>query len=242
MKLALALITATLLAAPTANAKNWRHRQVDHDATKRVLLIGDSITVGQGASNRNRTSYAAILRNKLPSLEIVNAGCGGATSADIVRQTPGPAWACSMHGTLWPSKIAPELPADVVIIAVGSNDVWGAWEDALIEPEVYEENLRTTIGMLDGGPVILLTPPKWKGARSSVVLDERLRAYREAIYRIASDTLWVEVVDVYALLEPEDFEWIWWRAWGRGVHPNDSGHAKIAAALNRVISALFSKR
>ena len=241
--LAAAIVLLLLLTATPAEARWWHHhrqpvRPPVCEDTARVLLIGDSITEGGGASDLASTSWAAILEANLPGHEILNAGCGGATSSDLVGMVPGAARLC-LAGTQWLSMVEPRLPADVAIIAFGTNDSVGLSEPAPIEPWLYEQNIRDAVGLL-GGPVILMTPPKWRGARDAVNADYRLRAYTDALHRIAEDTLWVEVVDVYSLLEPDDFKWFWWLFWRlRDIHPNDSGHAKIAVALEPVILALL---
>jgi acyl-CoA thioesterase I len=91
--------------------------------TKRVLVLGDSITAGYGLDPDQ--AYPAILQEKIDaaalSYTVVNAGVSGDTSAGGLRRIN---WALGQKG------------ADVLVIALGGNDGLRG-----ISPAETEQNL-----------------------------------------------------------------------------------------------------
>jgi lysophospholipase L1-like esterase len=193
----------------------------------RVLLIGDSITAGM-VSEPKGAPWAELLAGALgPDFEVIVAGCGGSTS---VQWLPGAAEnGCSRRvgregSNLYDAFVAPALPADVAVIALGTNDFLG-YGHTRVELREYDAALRELVAVLRAGGVrrvVLMKPPPVYHRRRAF---ERLLAAGARIDGICGS---VEGAvcgpDLMRLLPRSDFE--------RGnVHPNGAGHARIAEAL-----------
>jgi lysophospholipase L1-like esterase len=189
----------------------------------RVVLLGDSITSG-ASSEPKGPGYAALLPELLgPGFEIVNVACAGSSSLDW---QPGahPAHCADAGGVIhmYETRARPALPADVVTILLGTNDLMGAFELGPVEPDDFRNALRTLAEALhaDGArEVVLMSPPFMYGAVG------RLTGYRSGIQELCREMPFVRCgPDLAVILNGKDFELM-------EVHPNASGHAKIAAAL-----------
>lgn len=205
-------------------------------AEPKMLFLGDSITQGGGATDPAAGGFVALIAERFTEFEVVNAGCGGSTVRDWTIDGPTPA--CTIFGA-WTVLAEPELPAAITHILLGTNDTLGFFEffpdgsmGNFVAPEEYEIRLRALVDRAPG-LVLLSTPPRNLGALSGPV-DDRLRAYRDAVLAIADESRRVALgVDVYALLDPaSDFA---------DAHPNDRGHARIADELERRILALLPR-
>jgi len=206
-----------------------------------LLLIGDSITEGcvSGPTGTDCTCdqglcYAGRLNTHLGGdYHTVNAGVGGSTTSNwaseavqtpyvLVGGTPTP---------IFEGVAVPNLPADVVLIMLGTNDAFGWFEPSPIYPDLYLENLDamvTRILDLGAGQIVLVKPPPL------LAFDEtgqnRLRSYGPEIDRLCA--LMTNVVcgpDLTSLLTPDDFE-------SDDPHPNAAGHDKIAWAVSETIA------
>jgi acyl-CoA thioesterase-1 len=106
--------------APVAPARS------DASQVPRIVVLGDSLTAGLGLDPRD--AYPAVLQRMLTdhgySLEVVNAGVSGDTSADGLRRLD---W--SLDGTV-----------QVLILALGANDGLRG-----LPPSQMKENLQRII-------------------------------------------------------------------------------------------------
>src|SRR5262249_47314510 len=119
------------------------------------------------------------------------------------------------------------LPADVATILLGTNDL--RIRDA-VEPDDYRDALRTLAERLhaDGArEVVLISPPM------GFPVAARLAGYRVRLRELCREQPYlhcgpdlVEVLDPTADFQPRD------------VHPNASGHEKIASALATTLRGL----
>lgn len=93
---------------------------------KSVLCFGDSLTWGSRPDGGGRHSYADrwpnVLRAGLDDVEVIADGLRGRTTAMDQHASPG-----NMNGAaLLPSLLHSNAPLDLVLIALGANDVyWG---------------------------------------------------------------------------------------------------------------------
>jgi lysophospholipase L1-like esterase len=197
----------------------------------RVVVLGDSITAGI-SSKPNGPGYADLLRAQLgPEFEVVSLGCSGSTTRDW--QPDAPPSTCRGPGEpmhLYASARA-LLPADVVTILLGTNDLRVI--DA-VEPDEYRDALRTLAERLhaDGArEVVLISPP------ISVSTAARLAGYRVRLRDLCAEKPYLHCgPDLVVVLDPvADFQ-------ARDVHPNKSGHEKIAAALAETLRGLTAPR
>lgn len=201
----------------------------------RVVLVGDSITAGMSSEPKG-PGYAELLPGLLgPGFEIVNVGCGGASTLDW--QPDAPAAFCPSVGRtvrFYETRARPALPADVATILLGTNDARGALEPEPVEPEAYRDALRALAEALhaDGARVVVLIAPPF-----SMKGRVRLAGYRPQIRALCEEHPFLRCgPDLAELLDPTtDFE-------PNDVHPNASGHAKIAAALAESLRSLNAPR
>jgi len=226
MRWPLLLLLLVFLAAPLGGAAA---------APLRLLLVGDSITAGVVAGEGD--PYAVQLAGQLgPAWDVANAGCGGASSLDWVPDA-GAAF-CGSQGiptpNLYTARAAPELPADVATILLGTNDALGFFEPEPVDPADYGDALaELAFGLLADGAshVLLLTPPP----QFDPFADFRLAGYRDAVLALCggADPGIVCGPDLFTLLDASDFD-------AGNVHPRLSGHTKIADALHAGVTALVA--
>lgn len=195
-----------------------------------VVLLGDSITQGQ-TSEPSGPPFAALLADSLGAgFDVINIGCGGASSRDWSPSAgdstcgglPNPL----LLAPLYPSLAKPNLPADLVVVMLGTNDAIGLFEPAPLTSEEYRAALEElAMGLLhDGaGRVLLATPPP-----DFVVpyTEFTLIAYAGQVLDLcgAPGDAILCGPDVFNLLQFEDFA-------SGDIHPNGAGHAKIADAM-----------
>jgi len=194
----------------------------------RVVLLGDSITEGKA---RAGAPYADLLVEQLgPSYELVNIGVGGTSARDWAPRRPP----MRREGTAiarpspFRERAIPALPADVVTVLLGTNDARGFYEPRPVSTAEFRAALEAIIESLlehDANTVMLMTAPP----RFRPVLDERLAEYREVVIALCAAR--AEVVrgpDLFKLLDDSHFN-------DGDAHPNDAGHALIAAELARAL-------
>jgi len=194
--------------------------------TIRILAIGSSSTWGIGASSR-RKAYPAILRGILEAAlkgskaEIINRGVSGEiakTTAERLR-----------------TAVALDKP-DVVLWQVGTNDAL-----ARVDPDEFEETVRTTISWLkasDIDPVLVGLQYAPKFAR-----DDSYFAIREALKKVAAteNVLYVRRYDAMQFIarHTSDSDLMS----GDDLHLNDLGYECMAEHVARaVIANLFVRR
>ncbi len=180
----------------------------------RVACVGDSVTLGTGATNRALYAYPAVLQNTLgDDYEVVNFGRGGALASDSVafpyRQT------YNYNKSL-------EFEPDVVIIAIGVNDMqsgyYGTALDYLAEeyPEFIDGYQR-----LDSRPIVYLASVH--NVQSGWPTD-----YLDALYDIqrqAARDAGVGFIDERTL----GARWNDASYFSDNVHPNNAGYVQLAA-------------
>jgi len=204
------------------------------EGSQHVLLIGDSITWGM-VSGEPGPPYAEVLAELLgPGYEVIDAGCGGATSLDWTLSQPDVI--CGgvgvLEGGLYEERARPYLPVDIATVLLGTNDAVGFFEPVPIEVPVYAAAMNEIVWNLLADRarwVILMTAPDHDWADPAAVA--RLAGYRDEIRALcASHPRVVCGPDLYELLDLElDFA-------PGDVHPNATGHARIASELARTIT------
>ena len=208
-----------------------------------VACVGDSITWGSGASNRNISSYPAILQSTLGHERFIveNFGLGSST---MLKATNKSYWDSSEFQSALHSN------PDIVIIQLGTNDAksW-FWNEADYIRDYTEmiwkfQNLSTE-------PLVFVSipPPMYlpsHGIRQDIVND----ALPRVITAISAST-GARLIDVYNALGGKelskkkdflipgeeirtsvDFET---NKANDGCHPNDLGYADISNEVASVI-------
>jgi len=198
----------------------------------RVVLLGDSITWGL-VSGKEGPSFAALLEEALgQSVELRNVACGGLTVALwLADAKPAFCHGEALAPNLFQVRLLPLLPADVVVVLLGTNDSIGL--GGRIEPEEYGRRMRRLTGQLvehGAGRVLLLAPPFINNSAKASV---RLLAYGKQVAAICAEREGVVCgPDLFELLEAHDFA-------ANDPHPNRRGHAKIATALEAQLRPLI---
>jgi acyl-CoA thioesterase-1 len=171
----------------------------------RVLALGDSLTEGYGVAQSQ--AYPALLQASLhqagyPSVQVLNAGIGGSTSASAVSRIR------------WHLRAKPDL----VILALGANDMLRG-----IPARTCEHNLEQALELLRDQKIPVLLA----GMRVPPNYGARYRKEFEAIYprlekkfRIPRIPFLLEGVAGAREMNQED-----------GIHPNERGHAAIARVV-----------
>ena len=196
-------------------------QDADPSEPVRYLALGDSYTIGTGASGPG-TAFPSRLRSRLEeyagrAVEVVNAAANGYTTADVVRdQLP----------------LLERVRPDLVSVLVGANDVALGWS-----LDDYQRGMRTIyagVARAVGRPaaVLAVSIPDWSvtPAGRGLGLPDELRTRIEtcnAIAQLEARTrgfLWADVSEVS-------------RAFGReglsedGLHPDDRQYEAWAEAI-----------
>lgn len=203
----------------------------------KVGFIGDSITVGVCASSPV-SSYTAQLQSLLGGNYIVsNFGNSGKT---LLKKTRSPYW----NTQSW--RLARNDVDDVYVIMLGTNDAkteyWypcigpdGVSECSWISGDNFIADLVEMIARLrdqsGAASVFVVAPPRLflapEGTLNQTVINVVLPALLPQI-AAANDARYVAFTNALASFNDTC----------DGIHPNDSGYAKIAAVMHRQLLAL----
>jgi lysophospholipase L1-like esterase len=221
-----------LIAAVFATSTSRPHF-VDRypDAAIRIVAFGDSITAGERDGVTRDQTFVSDVETELRAggLDV------GIRNAGIVMQSTDDAM------TRYQRDVIGAKPR-VVMIMFGSNDsfIEGGMTKERVSLDRYRRNLESMIERAKAAGIrpILMTPPRW-GLRPLNGLGEnpnpRLEPYVQACRDIAADQA-VPLVDHYA-------DWKAAEENGQpiaglttdGLHPNPTGHARMAALLLPVL-------
>jgi len=195
-----------------------------------IVLIGDSIT--KGRVEGGGLSFADQLQALRPQDQIRNAGCPGSTTRDWVRP-PIEVRSCTLAGA-YPLIAKPLMPADVAIIMLGANDATGYYEPDPVEPPEYRENLEqlVRVALSDAKRVVLLTPTL--DPRATGEVRRRLVGYRSAVLETCQTSDCVSCGPDLQRTVSGPAEGL------SGLHPDESGHRRIAQQLDAFLTRLFA--
>jgi len=217
------LVAAVLLLVGVAPAL-WATRT-------RLVVLGDSHVEGLQSSPQG-SSFVEVLREELGwSYEVVAAGCPGSTTHDWTHD--GPSLGCSLRNA-YPELGRPHLPAEIVVILLGTNDAVGYGEERPFTPQVYAQTMQELVRRVrrDGGRRILLLgpPPNPRAWRRGA---QRLQQYPKALAALAE-----QEPNVYMGPDLQEFINFEEHFEGRRVHMNAAGHRLIGERLALAVRAL----
>jgi lysophospholipase L1-like esterase len=184
-------------------------------AQPRWLAYGDSITEGWGASTPGRSWLATAAR--CLGLEAVNFGYAG-----------------SGRGELVVAEAMTAVPADVITLAFGTN----CWGMIAFSEDLLEATVRAFVATVRAGhprtPVILVSPVVRPDAettpnRLGATLAGLRAAYERAALSLGASDPSITLVRGRELVEADQL--------ADGIHPDDAGHAALAAAVGTAVSA-----
>lgn len=180
--------------------------------TKRLLILGDSLTEGYGIALS--AAYPALLEKKIKASgknwDVINAGISGSTSAS------GPS------RLKWQLKTKP----DIMILALGANDGLRG-----IDVKATEKNLADTIELAKNAKVTvilagMLLPPNY-GADYRKKF-ESIYHHLAKKYQLKKIPFLLEGVAGHPELNLAD-----------GIHPNEKGHQIISELVYKNIKDLL---
>ena len=182
---------------------------------RRWLAYGDSITEGWGASAPGRTWLATAARRL--DLEAVNFGYAGSGRGELVV-------AEAMAG----------VPADVITIAFGTN----CWGMIAFSEELLEATVRAFVATVRVGhphtPIVAVSPIVRPDAettpnRLGVTLARLRAAYEQAVLSLGKADAGITLVRGGELVSAGQL--------ADGIHPDNAGHAALAAAVGCAVGA-----
>jgi lysophospholipase L1-like esterase len=182
---------------------------------RRWLAYGDSITEGWGASAPGRSWLATAARRL--GLEAVNFGYAG-----------------SGRGELVVAEAMAAVPADVITLAFGTN----CWGMIAFSEDLLEATVRAFVASVRAGhprtPIVLVSPIVRPDAETTPNrLGATLAGLRAAYERAA---LSLGTADA-AIMLVRGRELVAAGQLADGIHPDDAGHAALAAAVGHAVSA-----
>jgi lysophospholipase L1-like esterase len=187
-----------------------------------VNFIGDSITSGVGAS-AEATRWVNLFANKY-GLAINNQGLTGYTLK--APQYPGPWGVYPLTLNLY------NKPSTFYVIFIGTNDAYN-YDAPSTHLQDFESAYRTMLNTLvsdgvDLASQAILVSPSWPADAALIngVTRARYESYVSTVAALASE-YGVPYVDAYATILAAGGA----AALDDQIHPNDVGHAAIAAAV-----------
>lgn len=183
------------------------------DKYSKIACVGDSITYGYGASDRNTKSYPALLQGMLGSRYTVrNFGWGGASYSGLTR--------IYTEGTEFRDSL--EFLPDVVIIMLGTNDT-NTWKDTGASMKEYAQDMVRAYKALKSHPAVFICTPiqRYIGETNNTIIGEEI----VPIFRTLAEEEDCFFVNLYD--ETAD----WQDNLMDGLHPNDTGYAKLAEMI-----------
>jgi lysophospholipase L1-like esterase len=184
----------------------------------KVACVGDSITEGHGSSDRQTTSYPAILGRLLgDGYQVENFGVSGRT---LLKNGDFSYWNEAKF------EASQAFLPDIVVIKLGTNDTKPQnWEKYGVE---FESDLRELVDLyrrLPSQPKVYLCYPAWVARVNFDIRPEVLTAQViPAIQRVA-EALNVSVIDLQTTLYGMP------QLVPDGIHPTDLGYVLIAKAV-----------
>ena len=184
----------------------------------KVACIGDSITIGAGASDRPNTCYPAILARFLgEGYEVGNFGVSGRT---LMKNGDRP----YIKEAKYQQSL--EFAPDIVVLKLGTNDTKPMnWDTHSAEFEGDLREMISTYRNLPSQPKVYVCYPLWvvndnMTIRESILVDHII----PTIYKVATE-LNASIIDLHSPLfgMPQLIP--------DGVHPNDLGYVVVAKTV-----------
>ena len=195
--------------------------------TDRLLFFGDSITQFGGDHASGYVNLVkAQLNARLPGLEVLEAGICGNTVQDL-------------HARVKLDVLA-QKPS-VVVIYIGTNDVWHQMQGGGVAASQYKEDLLKLIDQLEGAGIrVALCTPAVIGEARKNPLDDLLDQYAGIVKEIACQRQLPVVdlrlafkrhLDLHNKLDVEQGILT-----SDGVHLNDAGDRLLADEILRILT------
>ena len=184
----------------------------------RVLVYGDSISVGGNATNPEYEGYAPLLRNTY-NRRVMLEGWGRRSFYDDANT--------SGLRAAFVNRIVGYAPA-TVWMAIGTNDYGLNRWDATNFGTAYATTIDNLHTALPSARIICQTPIVRNDISGTNGLGSTLADYRSQITTICNARSWTTLVDGTTILTTSDLV--------DGVHPSTVGHAAYASKINDVLT------
>lgn len=198
----------------TAVAFNAAATLANTSPTNRLIIYGDSISVGANSSNPQTEAWAMLVRAARGTNSTAVEGWGFRQLYDDASDSTKRAAFVTRVQAYGPAKI---------LMCIGSND-YGltGWGHAAFGT-AYAATLDDFHAAMPDATIICVSPltRATEGANS---YGSTMEQYRSAIASACSGRSWVTYVDGSTILTLSDLS-------ADGLHPTTSGHAKIAAYI-----------
>lgn len=187
-------------------------------STNRMVVVGDSISVGDGTSNSSRYGWVIKLRDALRATNwsITSGGWGAGNSVSML---PNDTKQQEMADRAI-SEFAGATGRKVMLWQLGTNDYGYVY----IDPPVAAARAGSVWDkMYAQDPtieVILITPIIRENENNTNTFGHILQDYRDSLITEASTRAFVTAYDGKAVLTLADLS--------DGLHPNEAGHQKFA--------------
>lgn len=177
-----------------------------------VAAIGGSITTGYAAQPPREKGWAALLAKSLgPQVRLVNAGVSGTDSAVGVQRLQ--------------AQVLDKAP-DLVVVEFGVND---QWLDPAVRGSSYEALLRKLLTAKKPPAVVVLGLTQ-QGNQARDALDVQLKLAAHYGLTALDFGRWMQ-----ARVDTGEDRWA--ALYDEPVHPNATGHQRIAQALAETLRA-----
>jgi len=186
----------------------------------KVLFLGDSLTAGLYAVTPE-DSFRALVAKQLDVSPVLVSSSGGRT-----------------RDFLPSARAITAEAADVVVVELGTNDCSGYSSFVPVDQDVFAANLRTLAqAARAGNPACrFVSITVWQAAPARGPYDARIREVAESYGAPVVDIS--SIKDDPADCKPAGVATFW--GVSDGWHPNNAGHAAIAALLAPVLAAVLS--
>ena len=212
---------------------------------KKICFLGDSITEGHGASDREKTCFVSLFRDAHPEAKVLNYGIGGTRLAfqRVLSAKP-------RHEQPFYTRIeGMEEGADLVCVFGGTND-YGHGDAPMgklgdTTPETFYGALYTVSQMLvnkyPAARIVFFTPLHRTNEDTPKQRDDGawiLRDYVNAVRRNA-EYFGFPVLDLWSVsgLQPA-LPVIKETYLPDGLHPNDAGYKRLYEIVEQFVQSL----
>ncbi len=195
-------------------------------SSNRIILVGDSIAIGDGSTLNSRDGWAVVLRNLTRALDwsITLDGWGAA----YTNQIAGNATDQQAMADRAIAEFSGATGRKVILWTLGTND----FVYVVGDPTVVATNAACVWDKAyaqDNGIEVMLITPIWTSYQNTVNSgDWVLQDYRDALTAAAVSRPFVTAYDGESILIEADFT-------ADGVHPNNAGHQKLAEYIKEIL-------
>ncbi|MGI6269074.1 MAG: GDSL-type esterase/lipase family protein [Candidatus Howiella sp.] len=201
------------------------------EETFRITCVGDSITEGIGASS-GAANYPSQLQRLLGNgYAVTNAGTSGAFASEEACWLPY----ITTNGYITGMNSNPDL----VFMMLGTNDAWkDYWNQTDVDfPELFETGYRKLIERyqaMPSSPKIVLCLPMTSYNDASDGRESNNVNGTIPIIRKLAEEYGLDILDMHSFTEGHS-EWF-----GDGLHPNDTGYAKVAEKFAEKVNEIMT--